>query len=238
MAVSATPITSVLVSRVSPRYGASSRSATISTTSTAAEEPKTNAAAVRGPSSGKVAGSGCSGLTRRSCRTAGQPRWSAPVGDRVPEGSAQVHRPAGPQRRALGQVGLPSLRAVAGRQRPVGADHPPPRHRRHRARPSRCRPGAARTGRPPRRWPRRWWPGRSGPPRPRRAPPRRTPRGASRRAPHAAGHGQRDYRPAAGQDGPGTAAAPPTEVDGAVSESPAGGSVRGPARRARCPARA
>ena len=45
MAARAEPMTMVLVSRVSPRYGASSRRATSSTTSTAAEAPKTSAAA-------------------------------------------------------------------------------------------------------------------------------------------------------------------------------------------------
>ena len=56
MAASATPITNVLVSSVRPRYGASSRSATISTTSTLADAPKTKAAAAYRPSSGD---SGC-----------------------------------------------------------------------------------------------------------------------------------------------------------------------------------
>jgi hypothetical protein len=45
----AMPMTRVLVSRVRPRYGASNRSAVTSTTSTAAEAPKTRAAAVRSP---------------------------------------------------------------------------------------------------------------------------------------------------------------------------------------------
>ena len=56
IAVSATPMTMVLVSSVSPRYGARSRSATSSTTRTAAEDPKTSAAAATGPS---VGGAGC-----------------------------------------------------------------------------------------------------------------------------------------------------------------------------------
>lgn len=54
IAVRAMPITSVLVSRVRPRYGASRRRATISTTSTAAEAPNTSTAAVRGPSPGRL----------------------------------------------------------------------------------------------------------------------------------------------------------------------------------------
>jgi len=45
IAESASPMTRVLVSSVRPRYGASSRSATSSTTSTAAEDPKTRATA-------------------------------------------------------------------------------------------------------------------------------------------------------------------------------------------------
>ncbi len=49
IAVSAMLITMVLVSRVRPRYGASSRRATISTTRTAAEAPNTRTAATRGP---------------------------------------------------------------------------------------------------------------------------------------------------------------------------------------------
>ena len=52
MAPSAMPITSVLVSSVRPRYGASSRSALSSTTSTAAEAPKTRTTAVRSPRAG------------------------------------------------------------------------------------------------------------------------------------------------------------------------------------------
>ena len=51
MAARATPMTNVLVSSVSPRYGASSRSDTTSTTSTLAEAPKTKAAAAYRPSS-------------------------------------------------------------------------------------------------------------------------------------------------------------------------------------------
>ena len=49
MAARADPMTMVLVSRVTPRYGASRRRATSSTTSTAAEAPKTRAAAAYGP---------------------------------------------------------------------------------------------------------------------------------------------------------------------------------------------
>ena len=55
IATSAVPMTRVLVSSVSPRYGASSRSATSSTTRTAAEAPNTNAAAAQ---SGSGAGPG------------------------------------------------------------------------------------------------------------------------------------------------------------------------------------
>lgn len=47
IAVRAMPMTSVFVSSVSPRYGASSRSATSSTTSTAALAPKTSTAAAQ-----------------------------------------------------------------------------------------------------------------------------------------------------------------------------------------------
>ena len=46
------PMTSVLVSSVRPKYGASSRSATTSTTSTLAEALKTKAAAAYCPNSG------------------------------------------------------------------------------------------------------------------------------------------------------------------------------------------
>ena len=45
IAARASPMTMVLVSRVRPKYGASSRSITTSMTSTLAEEPKISAAA-------------------------------------------------------------------------------------------------------------------------------------------------------------------------------------------------
>ena len=51
MAASAVPMTMVLVSSVSPRNGASRRSEVSSTTSTAADEPATRAAASYSPSS-------------------------------------------------------------------------------------------------------------------------------------------------------------------------------------------
>ena len=45
-------MTIVLVSSVRPKYGASRRSATISTTSTAADAPNTSAPAAQGASAG------------------------------------------------------------------------------------------------------------------------------------------------------------------------------------------
>ena len=78
MAASATPMTRVLVSRVRPRYGASSRSATTSTTSTLADAPKTKAAAVYRPSPGDSGRattiSPDSLLTAGSCHGSGQER--------------------------------------------------------------------------------------------------------------------------------------------------------------------
>ena len=46
-----------------------------------------------------------------------------------PERPDDVHRARGAQRRALLEVGLSGLHLMARRQRPVGPDHPPPRHR-------------------------------------------------------------------------------------------------------------
>ena len=60
------------------------------------------------------------------------------------EGTSQIDRARGAQRRALLEVGLPRLALVAGRQRAVRAHHPPPRHRTAVARPSPSRPGAGR----------------------------------------------------------------------------------------------
>ena len=66
------------------------------------------------------------------------------------ERPAEVDVAGGPHRRALLEVGLPGLVLVARRQRAVGADHPPPRHRpavrrHHRADLPRAAPADQRT---------------------------------------------------------------------------------------------